>query len=61
MDARLIQRLQFGDWCLVGIALLQLLAVLGYLWKKRWLDAAIYAGYMLAQTSLILLSMRGRA
>lgn len=61
MDPRpLIQKLELGDYFLLGIVVLQFFAVVAYVWKRRWLDATVYACYMTAQIALLLLSMRGR-
>lgn len=56
----MLKRFELGDWFLVGIMLLQLLAVGGYVIKRRWLEAVVYFCYMTAQGALILLSLRGR-
>lgn len=56
-----MKRFELGDWFLVGIMCLQCLAILGFVWKRRWLEAVVYLCYMTAQGALILLSLRGRA
>lgn len=55
-----MSKLLLGDWFLMGIMCLQLLAVLGYVWKRQWLDAVVYFCYMIAQGALILMSIKGR-
>jgi hypothetical protein len=55
-----VKRLELGDFFLLAIALLQLLAVASYAWKRRWHEAVVYGCYMIAQISLILLSIKAR-
>lgn len=56
----MLGKMEAGDWFLVGIVCLQGAAVLSYLWKKRWLEAIVYTGYMAAQIALVCLSLRTR-
>lgn len=55
-----MRRMEVGDYFIVGIIFLQFLAVCGYAWKKRWLEATVYGAYMTAQIALLFLSLRGR-
>lgn len=55
-----VRRMEVGDYFIVGIIFLQFLAVCGYAWKKRWLEATVYGAYMTAQIALLFLSLRGR-
>lgn len=53
--------MQLGDWFLLTIAVLQVAAVCAYCWKRRWIEAALYGCYAVAQIMLLLLSFRARA
>lgn len=57
---RVLKAMEVGDYFVLSIACLQLGAALCFMWKRRWLEAALYASFMVGSFTILAMTLSRR-